>query len=101
MANWWKSHLGKPHWCLSPQVPGKFGATLWSIDRGFSEILEFEAVEILKGLFNRFPLVKSEIISADGIKRARFRPMETTDDFTQAMNDVRAMFPALTGGGCQ
>jgi hypothetical protein len=80
---------------------GKFGATLWSIDREFVGILDFEAIETLKGIFNRFPLIKSEIISADGIQRARFRPMETLNDFKQGMSDVRRVFPALVGGGYQ
>ena len=80
---------------------GKFGAALWTLDRDFAGLLEFDAVEVLKGIFNRFPLVKSEILSADGVQRSRFRPMETTTDFTQAMKDVRQIFPNLAGGGFQ
>ncbi len=79
---------------------GKFGAALWSLDQDFSGHLEFEAIEVLKGLFNRFPLVKSDTASADGVSRTRFRPLETTNDFSLAMRDVRQIFPNLVGG-CQ
>ncbi len=80
---------------------GKFGAALWTLDREFTGLLEFNDVEVLKGIFNRFPLVKADIMSADGVQRSRFRPMETTVDFTQAMHDVRQIFPSLSDGGFQ
>jgi hypothetical protein len=86
---------------LSQWRAGKFGAVLWNLDRDFLGVLDFESVETLKGIFNRFPLVKSEIITSDGAQRARFRPLETTGDFTQSMNDIRKIFPMFASGGHQ
>jgi len=73
---------------------GKFGAALWLIDKGFLDALGAESVEILKGLFNRFPMVKDEIISDENIWRVRFRPVATTADYQVLLGDVRKVFSA-------
>lgn len=80
---------------------GKFGAALWVIDREFLDQLGFEGVEILKGLFNRFAMVKDEVISSDSMKRVRFRPVATIADYSRLLADVRALFPQLGGGSIQ
>ncbi len=68
---------------------GKYGAALWLIDREFLDVLGFEACEMVKGLFNRFPMVQDEIIELDHIKRAKFRPIATRQDFSTLLTSVR------------
>ena len=71
---------------------GKFGAVLWSLDRDFADILGFEATETLKGLFNRFPMIKDEIVTSENILRARFRPIAAVADYSGLLAEVRAIF---------
>ena len=71
---------------------GKFGAVLWSLDRDFADSLGFEATETLKGLFNRFPMIKDEIVTSENILRARFRPIASVEDYSGLLAEVRAIF---------
>jgi Family of unknown function (DUF6178) len=80
---------------------GKFGSAQMILDKFYLENLGFESVESLKGIFNRFPLVKSEVIDSDGMKRVRFRPFETVSDFSEAMAMVQDIFPGVKQGGFQ
>ena len=80
---------------------GKFGSAQMILDKVYLENLGFESVESLKGIFNRFPLVKSEVIDSDGMKRVRFRPFETVSDFSEAMAMVQDIFPGIKQGGFQ
>ena len=68
---------------------GKFGAALWLIDQQFLELVGFENAEVIKGLFNRFPMLKDEIITSENIKRARFRPMATVSDYSDLLSSLR------------
>jgi Family of unknown function (DUF6178) len=80
---------------------GKFGSALWMIDRDFGDTIGFESAEILKGLFNRFPLINDEIISNDGIQRTRFRPLATVADYSEMLSAVRKLFPIPEQGALQ
>ena len=77
---------------------GKFGAALWQIDRSFLDALGFDGAELLKGLFNRFAMLKDEVIDAGSTKRARFRPLATVSDYSQLLTEVRNLFPKQSGG---
>ena len=80
---------------------GKFGSALWMIDRDFGDALGFEGAEVLKGLFNRFPLINDEIITGDGVQRTRFRPLATVGDYSEMLSAVRLIFPTPTKGEMQ
>jgi hypothetical protein len=71
---------------------GKFGAALWLIDKNLSGKIDPESVEILKGLFNRFPMVKDEVMTDDKVWRVRFRPVATISDYETLVSDVRRIF---------
>jgi hypothetical protein len=80
---------------------GKFGSAQMLLEKVYLDHLGFEATETLKGIFNRFPLVKSEVIEADGVSRIRFKPMETVADFSVSMSMVQDVFPSLKQGAFQ
>ena len=71
---------------------GKFGAALWLIDKNLSGKIDPESVEILKGLFNRFPMVKDEVMTDEKVWRVRFRPVATVGDYEALVSDVRRIF---------
>jgi hypothetical protein len=71
---------------------GKFGAALWLIEKNLSGKIDPESVEILKGLFNRFPMVKDEVMTDDKVWRLRFRPVATVSDYEALVSDVRRIF---------
>jgi hypothetical protein len=71
---------------------GKFGAALWMLDKNLAGKMEPESVEILKGLFNRFPMVKDDVITDDKVWRVRFRPVAANNDYDALMADVRRVF---------
>lgn len=80
---------------------GKFGAALWMLDKSLSEKMEPEAVEILKGLFNRFPMVKDDVINEDKVWRVRFRPVASVGDYDALLADVRNTFKEHAKEGLQ
>ena len=80
---------------------GKFGSALWLIDRDFLDALGFDGVETLKGLFNRFPLVKEEVLGQDRPERVIFRPLATTADYSALLSDVRKYLSSSSGGALQ
>ncbi|MEI6397287.1 MAG: DUF6178 family protein [Pseudomonadota bacterium] len=80
---------------------GKFGSALWLIDRDFLDTLGFDSAEVLKGLFNRFPLVKEEVSSLEGVERVVFRPLATTEDYSALLSDVRKYLSFNSGGTLQ
>jgi hypothetical protein len=71
---------------------GKFGAALWMLDKNLAGKMEPESVEILKGLFNRFPMVKDDVITDDKVWRVRFRPVAANSDYDALVADVRRVF---------
>lgn len=71
---------------------GKFGAALWMLDKNLAEKMEPESIEILKGLFNRFPMAKDDIVNEEKIWRVRFRPVASVDDYESLVSDVRHVF---------
>lgn len=71
---------------------GKFGAALWMIDKNLAGKMEPESVEILKGLFNRFPMIKDDVITDNKVWRVRFRPVAATSDYDALVADVRHVF---------
>ncbi len=71
---------------------GKFGAALWLIDKNLSGKLDPESVEVLKGLFNRFPMVKDEVMTDEKVWRVRFRPVATVSDYEALVSHVRRIF---------
>jgi hypothetical protein len=79
-------------------VSGKFGAALWFIDQQFLDALGFEASETLKGIFNRFPMVKDQVIDNDHVKRVKFRPISTKKDFSELLTEVRRIFNVSESG---
>lgn len=71
----------------------KFGATLWYIDRELVDHAGTENVEILKGLFNRLPMIIEEIPSEGASTRARFRPVSRMMDIQELQRQMETMRP--------
>lgn len=67
----------------------KFGSLLWTIDTSLLATAGFETTEMLKGLFNRFPMVPEETVEQDGANRIRFRPVGSIAD-VQKLGDAVA-----------
>lgn len=67
----------------------KFGALLWTIDTALINAAGFETTEMLKGLFNRFPMVSEETKEVDGANRIQFRPVGSVADI-QKLSDAVA-----------
>lgn len=64
----------------------KFGSLLWTIDTALLATAGFETTEMLKGLFNRFPMLAEETKEQDGANRIQFRPVGSIAD-VQKLND--------------
>ena len=82
----------------------KFGALLWTIDTALIDVAGLETTEMLKGLFNRFPMVSEELIVEGGANRIQFRPVgsvadvqKLTDAVTSLRNSGRSPLEPVTG----
>jgi hypothetical protein len=80
---------------------GKFGAALWMIDRNLAGKMETESIEVLKGLFNRFPMIKDEVINDDKVWRVRFKPVASVADYESLAIDTKAVFAEEKNGSLQ
>lgn len=70
----------------------KNGALLDHIDRELLEVLGYEKVELLKGLFNRLPLVPVEqpaAASNSGVQRILFVPLQTLSELRRCRDLVK------------
>lgn len=69
----------------------KFGALLWTIDTALIDAAGFETTEMLKGLFNRFPMISEELTVAGGANRIQFRPVGTVADVQKLTDSVASL----------
>lgn len=71
----------------------RFGQTMWHMDRELIEEAGFENVEILKGLFNRIPMILKEITSESDAKRSQFRSIGRVSDLADVRAQIESMKP--------
>lgn len=69
----------------------KFGALLWTIDTTLVEAAGLETAEMLKGLFNRFPMVPEGKKGTDGAERIQFHPVGSVADVQKLTDAVAAL----------
>jgi hypothetical protein len=69
----------------------KFGALLWTIDTALIEVAGLETTEMLKGLFNRFPMVSEELVVEGGANRIQFRPVGSVADVHKLADAVASL----------
>lgn len=69
----------------------RYGGLMWQIDTQLLVAAGFEAVEMLKGLFNRLPMIADEIQTEDKVKRCKFRPVGRVSDLKVLGAAVDAM----------
>ena len=73
----------------------KFGPLLWAIDTNLLNVGGFDTCEMLKGLFNRFPMIKDHVITADGTSRIVYRPMAAPRDLFLARQALQEIEPPV------
>ena len=69
----------------------QFGKILWAIDQNLLDAAGFENTEMLKGLFNRLPLVINEVLSEDKVSRVQFSPVSRLADLETLKSLVESL----------
>ena len=73
----------------------KFGLCQEALDRSFLPILGQEHTEVLKGLFNRFPLAPLQITKGQGQTYIAFKPISSLTDFKRLISACEALTSKL------
>lgn len=67
----------------------RFGALIWQVDRLFADRFSFEMIEVLKGLFNRYPMRPQSLLQDKD--KITFEPIASLQNYELLHNYVNGM----------
>ena len=80
----------------------KFSTSLEFLDSKWRDFVGFETTEVLRGLFNRYPMTPSAVSRDNDVKRYQFKPIDSLGSYSELAARVSAilgMFDFLASAG--